>query len=638
MIRRVPAAFGKVMNSMKSNLMFGRHGALVLAMFLVGACHRAEQRAPDATAHTAQATAAPAPAVAVASLPATTTERFREHIAILAHDAFAGRDTGDRGCDLAAGYIAGQLAALGIAPGGPDGSYFQPFTAKGDLEVLPATYLSIEPLNISAKVGTDFQPMGGASQEVFEGEVVFVGYGIVNADFGHDDYAGVDVQGKVVLMFRGEPDHLNDDGEMSEHARWEKKSRVAEAHGAVAMMQVNINPGADAVDRLWRSRRGREAAKLPKMHISRELANRMLAAGGLASLDELEQALAAPKVSRSAAVTGVSVRGEVAIGPKQLPTQNVIGLLAGNGPSAGEYVVIGAHYDHVGVTRGKVYNGADDNASGVAGLIELAAALAKEPQRNRSVIFMAFSGEEINLLGSKHFVDKPTVPLAQVKAMLNMDMIGRLARENEANPLQVFGVGTGGSYDAIVDRCAAALNMPIKKERTALVPTDSAPFYHAGVPALWFFTGLHPDYHQPGDDTEKVDAAGGARIVQYIRDVALEIVNDAGAPQYAEVDEEVNVHAQSGRARPRVSLGVMPDFEDESPEPGIALGDVRKSSQAGKAGMRTGDRIIEIDGHTITEFGDFMTVFAGKKPGDVVQITAKRGAKTMSFSVELVAR
>lgn len=607
----------------------------IVGLLLAGACHRADRAQPVATAPPGAATSAPTPV----SAAATTPERFLDHIEVLAHDAFQGRDTGERGCDLAAGYIAGQFAALGIAPGGPDGSYFQPFIAKGDLEVLPATFLNVEPpLNIAAKVGKDFQPMGGSSNETLAGEVVFVGYGIVNSEHAHDDYAGVDVRGKVVLMFRGEPDHLNVDGEVSDSGRWDRKSKVAAEHGAVAMMIVNTNPGPDSPDRLSRARRGRDAAPFPKVHISRELANRMLAAGGAANLDELEQALSAPRVNRSVGLGGVSVRGEVVIAPKQLPTQNVIGVLPGNGAHAGEYVVIGAHYDHVGVTRGKVYNGADDNASGVSGLIELAAALSREKVRDRSLIFMAFSGEEINLLGAKHFVEQPTVPLAQVKAMLNMDMIGRFSRANEANPLQVFGVGTGGTYDGIVDRRAAALNMPITKERSAKVPTDSAPFYNAGVPALWFFTGLHPDYHQPGDDTEKIDAEGGARIVQYIRDVALDIVNDATAPQFVLVDEEVNVHAQSNRGRPRATMGFMPDFDDESVAPGLGVGDVRRTSPAGKAGLRAGDRIIAINEKPIEDPSDYMTIMAESKPGEVVNVSARRGDKTLSFAVELIAR
>ena len=615
---------------MKKINAFKPTGECFFLLLLVGACQPADRTPPVSTALSG--------AAAPATSPATTPERFLDHIEILAHDAFAGRDTGERGCDLAAGYIAGQFAALGIAPGGPDGSYFQPFTAEGRLEVLPATFLDVSPLGISAKVGIDFQPLGGSSIEAFAGDVVFVGYGIVSSEYEHDDYAGVDVHGKAALMFRGEPDHLNRDGEASENARWDKKSKAAAEHGAAAMMIVNTNPGADSPDRLSRTRRGRDAASIPKLHITRELANRMLSAGGAANLDELEQTLNSPRVNRSVALGSVSVRGEVAIGPQQLPTQNVLGVLPGHGSHADEYVVIGAHYDHVGVTRGRVYNGADDNASGVSGLIELAAALTREKTRHRSIIFLAFSGEEINLLGSKHFVEKPTVPLPKVKAMLNMDMIGRLARADEANPLQVFGVGTGASYDAIVDRRAAALSLPITKERSALVPTDSAPFYKAGVPALWFFTGLHPDYHQPGDDTAKIDAEGGARIVHYIRDVVLDIVNDIAAPQFVMVDEEVNVHAQSNRGRPRASLGLMPDFDDESLEPGIAVGDVRKTSPAGKAGLRAGDRITAINGRPIEDPSDYMNVMAEKKPGDTVEVSALRGNSVMTFSVELIAR
>lgn len=607
-------------------------GTIAIALLFLGACRYGSERR-IATNHSAGSSS-----LTAVTSPATTPERFRAHIAVLAHDAFQGRDTGERGCDLAAGYIAGQFAALGIAPGGPDGSYFQPFLAEGDLEVLPTTFLTVADSGAELRAGRDFQPLGTSANAAFEGDVVFAGYGIVHEEYGHDDYAGLEVRDKIVLMFRGAPEHLNIDGEEPEEARPEHKVGTAVKRGARAVLFVNTAPEEGSPDRLARPRRRRSTESVPLLHLKREVADRMLAAAGQPGLSELEKALQAPRVNRLVALTGVTARGEVAIGRKQLPTQNVLAMLPGQGPDAAEYLVLGAHYDHVGVTRGRVYNGADDNASGVSGLIELAAALAREPYRNRSILLIAFSGEEINLLGAEHFVKHPTVPLPQIKAMVNMDMIGRLARPGESNPLQVFGVGTGEGIDAVVDRRAAALNVAVTKERSAQVPTDSAPFYKAGVPALWFFTGLHSDYHRPGDDTEKIDADGGARIVHLIRDVILDLANQTVAPRFARVDERVDVHAQSRRGRPRLSLGIIPDFDDESADPGMAVGEVRKSSPAAKAGLRSGDRMTAVDGRMIDDAGDLMTMLADKKPGDTVQVTVRRGDQTLTCSVELAPR
>ncbi len=563
-------------------------------------------------------------------------KRYLSHIALLAHDELKGRKTGQPGIDLAAGYIAGQFAAAGLEPGGGGGTYFQEFTFGGRSTLQDETKLIIEGQEpIEPVLREDFIPFSFSAKGDFEGDLVFVGYGITNAEEDHDDYDGMDVTDKVVLMLRREPAAWQEEG-FTDHAYFRTKVPLAAEHGAVAVLIVNQDPGEDGIDRLMRFGRGEGPYDLPAMHVKRELAGQLLSRGGLGSLTGLQQQLDEEGKHVSGPCPGVAVRGTVAYEATEILGRNVIGILVGTGPHADEYIVIGGHYDHVGEGRNGIRNGADDNASGTAGVIELAWAFSQTPDRDRSVIFMTFAGEEDGLRGSAHFCADPTVEIDSIVAMLNMDMIGRHDPDSERNGLEIMGLGTGDSFKRIVAEHAEALDMEYSPQDSAQGGSDQSSFYNYDVPAMFFFTGIHPDYHQVGDDTEKIHADNAARIVELVYYVAADLVNEADPPVFAKVDRPARIGR--GPRQGGVVMGIMPDIEDDPEKKGWRVTHVSPDGGADKAGMKAHDQIVEIDGRTINGMREYREATAGKKPGDVLSVTVLRGDEELVLQVELSAR
>jgi hypothetical protein len=320
---------------------------------------------------------------------------------------------------------------------------------------------------------------------------------------------------------------------------------------------------------------------------------------------------------------------------EQIPTRNVIGLLPGRGSLADEYVVIGAHYDHLGVVvpRGsreaepEIHNGADDNASGTAGLIELARAFAHTGVEGRSLLFIAFSAEEIGLLGSKHFVEHPTVAMESIVAMLNMDMIGRLRDDR----LQVFGTQTAPHFEDLVTRTAAELELEVRTSGGGFGPSDHTSFYRRKIPVLHFFTGIHHDYHRPSDTADKMNSVGGAKVTEAVYVVAWELVSAPEPPQYVAVPER-------GPARTglRVRMGIMPSYvEDE--DPGMVVDGVSPDSPAEKAGLREGDRLLMIGEHEVDGVYNLMDALAAYSPGDEASLTVIRDGQRVQMAVKFEA-
>lgn len=575
-----------------------------------------------------------APQTATGELP--LAERIRDHVEVLAHDELGGRGTGEPGIDLAAGYIAGQLAAIGAQPGGPGGTYFQSFEVAGTGEIGSETALEVTGVELSDEIGEDFVPFGFSARGAFEGEVVFAGYGIDNADKNHDDYAGVDVEGKVVLMLRREPSSHAENDRPSRHARFDHKVELAAGLGAAAVLIVNQNPGDEGIDGLMRFSAS-SPMEIPALHFRRTAAQRILSASGAGDLTELQRKLDAGEGSVSIALSGVRARGKVVIEETSMTARNVIATLPGSGPDADEYVVIGGHYDHLGTRGGRIYNGADDNASGTAGIIEIARWFAQEPKRNRSLVFIAFSAEERGLLGSRHYVEHPTVPLDRVAAMINMDMIGRVTHDDEMNQLAVHGLGTGDFFEKLVSEKAGAAKIPFLPDPSSRGPSDHAPFNEKGVPSLFFFTGVHSDYHQPGDDIEKVNYEGAAEIVGLITAVANELVMRDDAPKFAEVTSRARIFRGANPGASRVVIGIVPEREGSS-EPGWGVAQVVDGGPAAMAGLKSGDRILAIDGAKTRGMSDYLEIVKDKSPGDVVVLEVKRGHETLQLSVALGSR
>jgi hypothetical protein len=487
----------------------------------------------------------------------------------------------------------------------------------------------------SPKLKTDFIPLGPSSEGSFEGELVFAGYGLTVPDKNYDDYAGLDVQDKVVIAFRGQPPQFRGEGQPRERALFDRKIERAAELGATAVLFVNVAPTDDTSDTLIPFGRRRGAASLPTLHITRALADEWLAAANKPSLTALQEANDCGEIA-SISLSEVAVSGNVALEREDWPVRNVIGVVPGNGPQADQFVVLGAHYDHLGIREGQIYNGADDNASGSAGVIEACAAIARAPVRNRTLLCMTFTGEEIGLLGSKHYVEHPTVPIASIVAMLNMDMIGRWTPDIEANELAIQGLGTGNSFTGIIQRHANQAGIKFVPDPSAKGPSDHASFYGASIPSLFFFTGVHADYHQPGDDVEKINAAGGAKIASMVAHVTLDLINADSPPRFQEVEQSARIFR--GPQPGSVVMGIVPNQDADLNGPGWPIAEVMENGGAAKAGMKPGDRILSVDGQSISGISDYFKATEKKKPGDVVAVSIRRGKEELTLQVELAAR
>ena len=332
----------------------------------------------------------------------------------------------------------------------------------------------------------------------------------------------------------------------------------------------------------------------------------------------------------------------------RIKTKNVIGILPGAGPLAHEYVVFGGHYDHIGnvpprrrprldndfdPADARIHNGADDNASGTAGVLELARTYASGPKPRRSLIFMGFSGEELGLLGSSHFAKHPTVPVEDIVAMINLDMIGRL----EGRAVEVWATGTGQEFGALIDKHAAALvNLEVKNEAGMRFDSDHASFYAKNIPVLFAFSGLHVDYHRPSDDVDKIDYDGAMGIMQLVQAVADDIIEADERPTFQEVENT----SRRGRRLPglKVRMGFRPGIPDGDEQTGILVESVAEGKPAEQAGMLAGDIIIMINKTTVKNFGDYAKAVKPFKPGDQTDVTVRRGDQEVTLKVTFIGR
>lgn len=591
----------------------------------------------------------PRPAAALAALAcaaaaAGDAESFirpddlRRDVAWLADPARTGRGVGTPGNATAARFIAARMEELGLAPGGRDG-FLQPFQAP-----VGATLSGENALRLGGRalaVGRDFQPFTFSDDGAVEGELVWAGYGITAPDLGHDDYAGLDVKGKIVVVaahFPDEPDPASPfrDPQRYQLGEWRYKAMNARDHGAAALLGVRDDwnhPGADALEP-WRgtvsSRAGIVAARVT------------LAALRAAGVDAA--ALARAGVRRP---LGVAARLAAGVAQQEARTENVVGLLPGREPAAG-CVVVGAHFDHLGyggetsLAPGvhAVHPGADDNASGVAALLAVARALRHDPAPRRTIAFAAFSGEELGLLGSSAFVKHPPpgcAPEAE-QLMLNLDMVGR----PQEGKLYVHGADTARGERERVERLAAAapaIPLRLAFGGSGYGPSDHTSFFAAGVPVLFFFTGAHADYHRPSDTADKVDPAAVAAVAR----LAHRVVRDAAdAPRRLEV---VRAAAPQGfgaapgeRARGYGAyLGTIPDFEGRK-EPGVLVAAVKPGSPAEQAGIRRGDVLLQIGSTRLMGLEDLASALRSHRAGDAPEVVWRRGDATRRARVTLGER
>lgn len=588
------------------------------------------------------ALAAAAPAVSI------DAARYQANVRHLASPEMRGRGTGSPEMEKAARFLADQFRKAGIPPVPGASGYFQSFPVTTNARLGSRNSLTaITPSGKTRlKPGQDFQPFNFSGGGRAAGGVVFAGYGITAPEYKYDDYAGLDVQGKIVLLLRHEPQEFDEQSVFAgkaytRHAQLDSKAVNAKMHGARAVLFVNDTPNhtdADTLDRFSRNV-GPGQPGLPFVQVTAAVANSWLALANT-SLDQWIKQVDGDLKPRSLPLSGLTVelQADVIRETRQVP--NVVAYLPGE---SSEHLIIGAHYDHLGLGEqssmspneaGKaVHPGADDNASGTAGLIELAHYFKNLPNRKRGVLFIAFTAEEIGLLGSAHYASNPLVPLNQAVAMINMDMIGRIKN----NRVFVGGTGTGSTLQATLDAVKPAHSLTLDlSDQGGYGSSDHMSFYVSRVPVLFFFSGIHNDYHRPSDTWDKIDHEAAARLLALIGDAGARLVNGDPRPEY------VRLADPRPQAEARASMGAGPWFgsvpDMAETAGGFRLADVRDGSPAHKAGLKPGDIVFEFAGKPVVSLMEFTYVLRAHKPGDTVLVKWRRNGEEMQSEVTLATR
>src|SRR5262245_12344584 len=587
---------------------------------------------------------------------AAVQERMTRDITFLASDECEGRGVNTKGIELAADHIAEQFKKAGLKPAGVDGTFFQPFTmpassagVKAELRG-PSSLLLHGPLGLEIElpIGKDFQVAGLSGSGVITGPVVFVGYGATAEKSGYDDYKGVDVAGKVVMILRKVPRAENNEapfegGVRGPNAGLSVKAKNAEKHKAAAILFVNdASTRARDGDRLmdFDYTATDEGVNIPAFQIRRDVADRMLQSGLGKGLTDLEKDIDRTLQPASAELTGWKASVQTSVFRAKLSVKNVVGVLEGAGPLANETVVIGAHYDHLGYmhpgsllrdkSKPQIHHGADDNASGTTTLRELARRFgAMENRQGRRLVFVAFTGEESGLYGSAHYVANPVVPLKETVAMVNLDMVGRLSQDKTTgkDKLLVEGSGTAKTFDALLESWAKKYDFKLSKEPSGFGPSDHASFYGKSVPVIFYWTGNHPDYHKPSDTADKINVEGMMKITDLAEETVAYLAEVKERPEYVEIKPKFSPGMMAGVPR----IGIQPAYGEDGD--GVLLDGVSEGGPAAKAGLKAGDRILEVAGKPFQGMQGYTPLMAGRPKGQPVEFTVLRDGKKITVTV-----
>jgi hypothetical protein len=586
--------------------------------------------------------------------PSEVEQRLAATTRYLSADECEGRGLGSRGINLAADYIAVQFHRYGLKTDLWDGAPFQRFRVAVDAELGSNNRLTLigppaapgeKPVTVDLVVGKDYTPMAISGNGAFDVPLVFAGYGISARIAKYDEYAGIDAAGKAVVALRHEPRDAIDDP-ASEAIKdtaftlFRHKASNAYEHGASAV--IFCNDYAEI-----RRRRGHDDSVMP-FHIAgatfthpdlpviacrRAVIDRVLRASCGKDLAILEEEIDRSLTPGSRDLPGWRIVGQTEVRHVPCEVKNVVAVLPGEGPTAEETIVVGAHYDHLGygarttlpTKQGPIYHGADDNASGVAVMLETARALAMRPEKlHRRVVFIAFTGEEWGFWGSSHYVNHPLVPLENTMAMVNLDMVGRLRNDK----LTINSVGTGTGFEPLLDAINGPYHFALTKVPGASGRSDQAAFYAKKIPNLHLFTGKHPDYHSPTDTFDLLNIPGMRRIAAYLEDLTVALANSPARTEYVCVP----MQSRAGSA-PRPFFGSIPDFTRE--EPGYPISGVIRGSPADRCGLRAGDVIVRLGKANIGMCDDFDDALQKYVGGERVRVTVRRKTATMAFEATL---
>ncbi len=586
------------------------------------------------------------PAAAARGAPAALPDsaRLLRLVRELGDPRFEGRGVGTAGIELAAGLVEREMRALGLAPAWDDGGWDQSFEVTTGAEVGRPTSIALDGTLYEA--GDAFQPLGFSSNGTLTARVVFAGYGISAPGYDYDDYAGLDVRDRIVLVLSNEPGELDStsrfDGTVNTpFAELRTKAINARERGALGLLVVN-GPRWHAGEPVRRPRadgQGYMSSGLLTGWLADSLGEALMRRAGT-DLDAAQRAIDSLGRPRSFPIPD-SVTVTVTLARTRARIRNVVGRLPGRDTT--RVLVVGAHYDHLGFGGERslrpdervAHPGADDNASGTAALLGVARLLAERARAGwrpeHDLIFAAFTGEEMGVVGSSHFVDRPPRPLASVEAMLNLDMVGRLKNGR----LMVMGTGTAAEFPALIENANRAAGFDLKTSGDGYGPSDHSSFYKRQVPVLMLFTGAHADYHRPSDTWDRIDESGLWRVTRFAA-ALVESLDARPRPHYLKAKADSTSGRIGGGGGYGAYLGTIPDFSQT--EGGVLLSGVREGSPAEQAGLAPGDVIVKFDDVRIDNLYDYAYALRSRRPGQPVRLAVQRQENRIEVTVTLGKR
>jgi len=575
-----------------------------------------------------------------AQTPEARIAKLRTAVTYLASEELGGRKSGTDGDSLAAVFIRNKLVENGAVLMGNNG--FQYFGIVSDIKSGAGNKLKIDGVDFEA--GKDFQPFSFSASASLEASVIFAGFGISGSsgDLKWDDFADQDLKGKWVLVLRGDPEPDNASSAFIPMATDRAKALTVRDRGAAGLLLVSpssVDKNDQPVDITFD--KTVSDAGIPVISLTRKTASYILGLQPTA-IDSLEKAMIAGRMPARIEVKK-KVNGTADVVRKKVTTRNIVAFIPGSDPVLkNEYIAIGAHYDHLGMggsgsgsrvpDLNAVHGGADDNASGVASLLEMTSYFSAESNRPaRSLLIIAFGAEEMGILGSKYFVGHCPVDIRSVKGMVNMDMVGRMAKDSPI--LTVSGTGTFTLADSLIDRLSVNRPFQVKKSPDGYGPSDHAAFYGEGIPVLFLTTGAHEDYHTPDDLADRINYEGQTGVI----DFAQSIVSSLSAMNPAPAFREAGSRKESGNYGRglKVTLGIMPDVSGAETSGGMKVEGTRKDGPAQKAGMIKGDIITAINGLPVSNIYDYMSRLGKLKPGETVNVEVLREGKKEILIIQL---
>ena len=586
---------------------------------------------------------------ALAAAPAigpADSQRYLTDIKTLTQDKMEGRGDGTKGLTRAQHFLENRYKSLGLQPAGAKG-YLQPFTVTTGAKIRGNNHLHIQSgeAKNELKLNQDYVPFSFSASGKADASLVFAGYGITAEEFGYDDYAGLDAKDKIVVILRYEPAGFaakSGNQGLTHHSQFITKAINARNHGARGLILLNGKLGDGEEDLLTRfgSVSGPENVGILFAQVKNATAAPWFQAAGK-SLKDVQEAINSNSRPASFAFPD-TLRASLAIDIEttRATVNNVLAYLPGK---TDEYIILGGHYDHLGRGNfdslapsqfGQIHPGADDNASGTAGLLELARLLAPmKGQLQRGILFASFAGEELGLLGSEAWVKSPTRPLDKAIAMLNMDMIGRIKNDK----VYIGGVGTGSTFQKVLDNAHDGSHLKFEYSQTGYAASDHTSFVAQKIPVLFFFSGLHSDYHKPSDTWDKINSEAAARLLNVVASTTVALDDAPEGPKFIAV-ADTNPHAGgiSGGGGYGPYFGSIPDFGQT--ENGVRFSDIKPGSPAAKAGFRAGDVLIKFGDMPIKNLYDFTDALRRSKVGEVVRVTVLRDGKEVSADVKLEQR